>query len=38
MWQTPGDVAAMAVFPAAYRAANVNGQTINDDGGRVMPA
>ncbi len=35
-WQTPEDVAAMAVFLASTRAANVTGQTINVDGGYVM--
>jgi len=31
-----GGVAAMAVFLASPRAANVTGQTINVDGGYVM--
>jgi NAD(P)-dependent dehydrogenase (short-subunit alcohol dehydrogenase family) len=35
-WQTPEDIAAMAVFLASERAANVTGQTINVDGGYVM--
>jgi NAD(P)-dependent dehydrogenase (short-subunit alcohol dehydrogenase family) len=35
-WQTPEDVAAMAVFLASARAANITGQTINVDGGFVM--
>ena len=35
-WQQPEDVAAMAVFLASVRAANVTGQTINVDGGYVM--
>jgi NAD(P)-dependent dehydrogenase (short-subunit alcohol dehydrogenase family) len=35
-WQTPEDVAAMAVFLASGRANNVTGQTINVDGGFVM--
>ncbi len=35
-WQTPEDIAAMAVFLASDRAANVTGQTINVDGGFVM--
>jgi NAD(P)-dependent dehydrogenase (short-subunit alcohol dehydrogenase family) len=35
-WQTPEDLAAMAVFLASDRAANVTGQTINVDGGYVM--
>lgn len=35
-WQTPADIAAMAVFLASPRAGNVTGQTINVDGGFVM--
>jgi 2-hydroxycyclohexanecarboxyl-CoA dehydrogenase len=35
-WQTPEDIAAMAVFLASARAGNVTGQTINVDGGYVM--
>ncbi|MGL4555252.1 MAG: SDR family NAD(P)-dependent oxidoreductase, partial [Gemmataceae bacterium] len=35
-WQTAEDVAAMAVFLASERAANVTGQTVNVDGGFVM--
>lgn len=35
-WQTPEDVAAMAVFLASVRAANVTGQAVNVDGGYVM--
>ena len=35
-WQTPEDVAAMAVFLASDRAANVTGQAVNVDGGYVM--
>jgi NAD(P)-dependent dehydrogenase (short-subunit alcohol dehydrogenase family) len=35
-WQTPEDIAAMAVFLASPRADNVTGQTINVDGGFVM--
>jgi 2-hydroxycyclohexanecarboxyl-CoA dehydrogenase len=35
-WQTPEDVANMAVFLASPRAHNVTGQTINVDGGFVM--
>jgi NAD(P)-dependent dehydrogenase (short-subunit alcohol dehydrogenase family) len=35
-WQTPEDVAAMAVFLASARADNITGQTINVDGGFVM--
>jgi NAD(P)-dependent dehydrogenase (short-subunit alcohol dehydrogenase family) len=35
-WQTPEDIAAMAVFLASPRAGNVTGQTINVDGGYVM--
>ncbi len=35
-WQTPEDIASMAVFLASVRAKNVTGQTINVDGGYVM--
>jgi 2-hydroxycyclohexanecarboxyl-CoA dehydrogenase len=35
-WQTPEDIAAMAVFLASPRARNITGQTINVDGGFVM--
>ena len=35
-WQTPEDVANMAVFLASPRAAMITGQTINVDGGFVM--
>lgn len=35
-WQTAEDVAAMAVFLASPRAANVTGQCVNVDGGYVM--
>ncbi|MFO0797056.1 MAG: SDR family oxidoreductase [Gemmataceae bacterium] len=35
-WQTPADIAAMAVFLASPRAANVTGQAVNVDGGYVM--
>lgn len=35
-WQSPEDIASMAVFLASPRAANVTGQTINVDGGWVM--
>jgi 2-hydroxycyclohexanecarboxyl-CoA dehydrogenase len=35
-WQTPEDVAAMAVFLSSPRSGNVTGQTINVDGGYVM--
>lgn len=35
-WQTPDDIAAMAVFLASARAANVTGQAVNVDGGYVM--
>lgn len=35
-WQTPGDVAALAVFLASDQAANITGQTLNVDGGQVM--
>lgn len=37
-WQTPEDIAAMAVFLASPRARNVTGQTLNVDGGQVMHA
>lgn len=37
-WQTPEDVAAVAVFLASRRAENITGQTINVDGGQVMHA
>ena len=35
-WQTPEDVANMAVFLASPRARMITGQTINVDGGFVM--
>jgi NAD(P)-dependent dehydrogenase (short-subunit alcohol dehydrogenase family) len=35
-WQTPEDIAAMAVFLASTRGQNITGQTINVDGGYVM--
>jgi NAD(P)-dependent dehydrogenase (short-subunit alcohol dehydrogenase family) len=35
-WQTPEDMAAMAVFLASPLAQNVTGQTVNVDGGFVM--
>jgi NAD(P)-dependent dehydrogenase (short-subunit alcohol dehydrogenase family) len=35
-WQTPEDIAALAVFVASDRAANITGQTLNVDGGQVM--
>ncbi len=35
-WQTPEDIASMAVFLASDRAASVTGQTVNVDGGYVM--
>lgn len=35
-WQTPADIAAMALFLASARAGNITGQTINVDGGIVM--
>ena len=35
-WQTPGELAAMAVFLASDHARNITGQTINIDGGQVM--
>jgi 2-hydroxycyclohexanecarboxyl-CoA dehydrogenase len=35
-WQTPEDMAALAVFLASPRAQNICGQTMNVDGGFVM--
>ena len=35
-WQTPDDIAALAVFLASARARNITGQTMNVDGGQVM--
>jgi NAD(P)-dependent dehydrogenase (short-subunit alcohol dehydrogenase family) len=35
-WQTPNDIAALALFLASDRAANITGQTMNVDGGWVM--
>jgi NAD(P)-dependent dehydrogenase (short-subunit alcohol dehydrogenase family) len=35
-WQTPQDMANMAVFLASERASNVTGQCVNVDGGQVM--
>ncbi len=35
-WQTPEEVAALAVFLASDRARNITGQTMNVDGGQVM--
>jgi NAD(P)-dependent dehydrogenase (short-subunit alcohol dehydrogenase family) len=35
-WQTPEDVAALVVFLASGRAANITGQTLNVDGGFVI--
>jgi 2-hydroxycyclohexanecarboxyl-CoA dehydrogenase len=35
-WQTPEDIAVMAVFLASPLAKNITGQTINVDGGWVM--
>jgi 2-hydroxycyclohexanecarboxyl-CoA dehydrogenase len=35
-WQTPEDVAALALFLLSPRAANITGQTMNVDGGMVM--
>ena len=35
-WQTPEDIAALAVFVASNHAANITGQTLNVDGGQVM--
>jgi len=37
-WQTPEELAAMAVFLASDHARNITGQTINVDGGQVMHA
>lgn len=37
-WQTPAEMAAMAVFLASDHARNITGQTINIDGGQVMHA
>jgi NAD(P)-dependent dehydrogenase (short-subunit alcohol dehydrogenase family) len=35
-WQTPEEIAAMAVFLASHHARNITGQTLNIDGGQVM--
>ena len=35
-WQTPEEIAALAVFLASERAASITGQTLNVDGGWVM--
>jgi 2-hydroxycyclohexanecarboxyl-CoA dehydrogenase len=35
-WQTPEEIAALAVFLASERAASITGQTMNVDGGWVM--
>lgn len=35
-WQTPEDVAELAVFLASVKAQNITGQTLNVDGGWVM--
>lgn len=35
-WQTPNDIAKMAIFLASPAATNITGQTINVDGGQVM--
>lgn len=35
-WQTPQEIAALAVFLASDRACNITGQTMNVDGGFVM--
>lgn len=35
-WQTPEEIAAVAVFLASPRAANITGQVWNVDGGQVM--
>ncbi len=37
-WQTPEELAAMAVFLASPCARNITGQTLNVDGGQVMHA
>lgn len=37
-WQTPAEMAAMAVFLASDHAQNITGQTLNIDGGQVMHA
>jgi 2-hydroxycyclohexanecarboxyl-CoA dehydrogenase len=37
-WQTPEDMAAMMLFLASDKAANITGQTLNVDGGQVMHA
>lgn len=35
-WQTPEDIATLAVFLASPRAMNITGQAMNVDGGQVM--
>ena len=35
-WQTPEEIAAMAVFLAGEQGKNITGQTLNIDGGQVM--
>jgi NAD(P)-dependent dehydrogenase (short-subunit alcohol dehydrogenase family) len=35
-WQTPEQIASLAVFLASDRAASITGQTMNVDGGWVM--
>ncbi len=35
-WQTPEEIAAMAVFLASSQAQSITGQTVNVDGGQVM--
>jgi 2-hydroxycyclohexanecarboxyl-CoA dehydrogenase len=37
-WQTPAELAAMALFLSSKHAINITGQTINIDGGQVMHA
>ena len=35
-WQTPQDIASLAIFLASFQAGNITGQTLNVDGGQVM--